>query len=402
MQRARLFLIVALAFGTLCGVALMEVTLRVYAAVNQSFGSQLKGFDPMAVQIEPHGVLGYRQRPNSVLHYFNGTTASSNPLGYRGPEVPATPAPGTVRIILLGGSTTHGYGISDDQTIDAHMRTILRERDPTRHFEVVNLALDGYDSYQMLQRLQSDGLPMHPSVVVLNEGINDVRSAWFPNLRDADPRSMLWTADLARLRADRERGGPTLWSRLKHYFFIARVPGFIREQLARRRELQQRLASARAQGPVTKVPANGADSAHQPPFPEAAVIFDRHVREMVRLSLGQGSAVLLSTPPSALRTYAPTATSQQNYWVIDAKTTQEYRDRLAARLRSIEADERAQGHAVRYVAPVVAPPLFLDDCHLKSEGNRVVAESFVDAILPLLASTDSAHRPVSRGASPNR
>jgi lysophospholipase L1-like esterase len=265
------------------------------------------------------------------------------------------------------------------------MRAILRERFPTHQFEIVNLALDGYDSYQMLQRLQSDGLPMHPTVVVLNEGINDVRGAWFPNLTDADPRTMLWLADLERLRAEHERGGPTLWTRLKHVLYIARLPGYVREQLGRRRELQQRVATSHsvASSSTPTLTQAGAVSGH-PPYPDAATFFERHMRQMVDLSLEQGSAVLLSTPPSALRGYAATATSQQNYWVIDAKTTQAYRDQLAARLLSIESDERAKGHAVRYVGPVVPAPLFLDDCHLKSGGNRIVAAAFVDAIVPLI------------------
>ena len=59
----------------------------------------------------------------------------SNALAYRGPECPS---PGTVRIILLGGSTTYGYGVNDDQTIDAYMRSLLPEHYPGRHFEVVN------------------------------------------------------------------------------------------------------------------------------------------------------------------------------------------------------------------------------------------------------------------------
>jgi lysophospholipase L1-like esterase len=386
MRRYWLFGITALSLAGLFTAAVTEGALRLYAGVNERFGHDFRAFDPMAAQIAPHGVLGYRQRPNSALHYYTGAIATSNSLGYRGPEVPIQPVSGSVRIILLGGSTTHGYGVSDDQTIDAHMRAILHERYPTRRFDVVNLALDGYDTYQMLQRLQSDGLRMHPTVVVLNEGINDVRAAWFPNLHEADPRTMLWTADLERLRAESKRGGPTLWTRLKHYSFMARLPGYVRDQLLRRNELRQKVMS------VQRSTTNGASAdsgGGHPPFPEAAVVFEQHMRQMVSLALGQGSAVLLSTPPSALPSYPPTATSQQNYWVIDAKTTQAYRDLLAARLRAIARDERARGHPVDYVRPSVPLPDFLDDCHLKSDGNRVVATAFVDAILSLVEPRDN-------------
>jgi lysophospholipase L1-like esterase len=388
----------AAGIGIFVGAALAEGAVRLLAAVNHQFGDGLRGFDPMAVEIEPHGEFGYRQRPNSVLHYFNGTTASANALGYRGPLVPITPAPGTVRILLFGGSTTHGYAVSDDQTIDAYMRAILRERYPTQHFDVVNLALDGYDTHQHLERLRSDGLRMHPTIVIMNDGINDVRNAWFPHLTDPDPRTLLWGDVLNRLRAEHARGRPTVWTLIKHYSYLARMPGYIRDQLRRRAELRaHRVTTSPGSAPLS-APVASADSVHGkdgPPYPDAAELFEKNVRRIVSLSLANGAAVLLSTPPSSLRSYAPTATSAQTYWVWNAKITQDYRDSLAARLKRVEADEQREHHPVRYVAPSVPLPFFLDDCHLKPDGNRVVAETFVDAIAPFLPA------PVTQGQTPN-
>src|SRR5438309_327144 len=156
MRRTSLFAAATVAAAVVVGAVLMEGVVRLYAVVDRRFAAGFREFDPMAVQIEPHGARGYRQRPSSVFHYVNGTAATSNALGYRGPVVPLHPSPGTVRIILLGGSTTHGWGVPDEQTIDAQMRTLFKERYPERRFEVVNLAFDGYDSYQLLERLTSD------------------------------------------------------------------------------------------------------------------------------------------------------------------------------------------------------------------------------------------------------
>jgi len=393
VRRTVILATATLAVGLLVGLGLMEGVIRVYAATNESFGTGIRQFDPMAVQIEPHGRLGYRQRPNATFHYANGTVATSNALGYRGPEVALHPDSGVVRIILLGGSTTHGFGVADDQTIDAYMRAILREKYPARRFEVVNLAFDGYDAYQMLERLRSDGLRLHPTVVVLNEGINDVRNAQFRNLRDADPRTLIWESVLARLRAEQAHGGPSLWTRIKHYSFVARTPGYVRDQLDRRRQEQERRAQASRAAASTAAADGAADGAADastggPPYPDAANFFERYMRQMVALSIDSGAAVLLSTPPSALRSYEPTALSTRTYWIINAKTTQIYRDTLAARLRSIASSEQSLGHRVRYVAPAVPLPLYLDDCHLKPEGNRIVAATFVGAIDSLLAPAD--------------
>lgn len=384
MRRALLFAVAALTAGLLVGGCIAEASLRVFAKANRGFAAVLHGYDPLAVEIEPEGTLGYRQRPNSIFHYGNGTTASSNALGYRGPVVNPTPAPGTIRVVLLGGSTTHGYGVPDGRTIDAYMREILGRRHPGVRFEVVNLAFDGYDSYQQLERFRTQGAALRPTIVVLNTGINDVRNAWYPALRDPDPRTLIWEPVLARLREERARGGPSLWTVAKHYSFLARAPGYLHDQLRRMRGMRERTAPVRTQLADASGPGSVADARGDPPYPDAAELFERHVRELIALALANGSSVLLSTPPSALRSYPPTATSPQDYWLRDARATQEYRDELAERLRAIAADEGPRTRRVRYVAPLVPGQLFLDDCHLKPAGNEVVAEAFAEGVESLL------------------
>lgn len=384
MRRIHVFIAGAVCAGLLIGACSAEAALRLYVAIDRSAGARLVGYDPMAVEIEPEGRLGYRQRPNSVFHYGNGVTASSNALGYRGPEVRPTPPPGTIRIVLLGESTTHGYGVPDDQTIDANMRRLLSRRYPQRRFEVVNLAFDGYDSYQELERFRKQGIPLHPTVVVVNTGINDVRNAWYADLQDPDPRTLIWGPVVARLRAERARGGPSLWTLTKHYLLVARLPGYLREQLRSRAEARDKSALLALAGIETHGAGPASAARPGPPYPDAALLFDRHIRQLVDLALTQGMSVLLSTPPSALRSYPPSATSPQGYWIRDAKTTQDYRDELAHRLRAIAEEEASRGRPVRYIAPAMPRPFFLDDCHLTGAGNAVMAEAFVDVVTSLL------------------
>jgi lysophospholipase L1-like esterase len=307
-----------------------------------------------------------------------------------------------VRVILLGGSTTHGFGVNDGQTIDEYMREDLRQRYPRSHFEVVNLAFDGYDSYQLLERFRNDGLRLHPNVVIFNEGINDVRNAWFPNLKVVDPRTLIWESVLTRLREEQLRGGPSLWTLAKHYLFLARTPGYVRQRIRLLREAQHRQVELRLEN-AESADGDAEDSTPRgPPYPEAAEYFERNVRQITTMALKAGAVVLLSTPPSALRSYAPTAKSNRTYWIRDAKTTQEYRDRLAGRLQSIATDEAAQGHAVRYLAPRVSPTSFIDDCHLTPIGNQEVAAAFVQGIESLSgrwepAVTSIAARPAIDG-----
>jgi lysophospholipase L1-like esterase len=372
--RGRLASVTGLLVVTLVlSVVLVEMVLRAYAAIAETALAQALRADPYAVLVEPHGDLGYRPRPGRTVRYANGTSANVNSMGFRGPTVPVPKPHGTFRVILLGGSTTFGWGVNDSETIDTHMREILAARYPNRAIEVANLAFDGYDSYQLYERFRTDGQRLEPNVLIVNTGINDARNAWFTDLDDGDERTLLYRETLEQLRAEQARGGPTLWTRVKHWFYGARVPGWLRQQLD----------AAAGRSAVATM--------GEPPFYWDAVdYFERNLRRLVDLSARSGSAVLFSTPPSSLRTrYNPTDAPRASYWVRDAQTTQVYRDSLSARMRELALEEAEKGRAVSFVSwPELGAALFLDDAHLTPRGNRELAEKFAAALEPLLS--DSA------------
>jgi lysophospholipase L1-like esterase len=361
-----------LGLALLVSILLAESLLRLSAAVIPALATEFRGFDPMAILVEPHGDFGYRQRANRVFAFPNGTKATSNSLGYRGPIVSIPKPAGVFRVVLLGGSTSHGWGVNDDQTIDEHMRRLLAAAYIGRRFEVVNLGFDGYDSYQDFQRLQSDGLRLQPDVVIVNSGINDVRNAWFPQLQDRDPRTFLWLADIERLRAETRRGGPSLWTRTKHWFYVARVPSLVRTRLYQWRTWHH--------------PSPETQSTRFMPTLEAADYFERNLKRIASITAVRGIAVLFSTPPSALRLPGTShETSGRTYWLTDAQMTQRYRDELDRRMRAVAADLSAHGKPVSYVEHTIDASMFLDDCHLTDGGNHRVAADFVAGLAPYVS-----------------
>jgi lysophospholipase L1-like esterase len=348
---------------------LVEVVLRVYAGMANTALAQALRSDPYEVLIEPHGHLGFRPRPERTFRYANGTSATTNRMAFRGPEVAVPKPDGTVRALLLGGSSTFGWGVNDTETIDRHMSRILTERYPNLRVEVVNLAFDGYDSYQLLERLRSDGLRLQPDAVIVNAGVNDAHNAWVRNLEDGDRRTLLYEATMEQLRVEAARGGPTLWTRTKHYLYLGRLPGWVRGQA--------QLAAARA----------ATDGKPPPYYWDALDYFERNLRRIVDLVADSSGAVLFSTPPSSLLSlYEPDEPPRASYWIHDARTTQLYRDSLSSRMQAVAANEAAGGREVTYIPHgEFAVALFMDDVHLTSEGNRRMAEDFVSALEPWLA-----------------
>ena len=233
-----------------------------------------------------------------------------------------------------------------------------------------DLAFDGYDSYQLYERLRIDGIQLDPDLVIVNSGINDVRNARFPDLRDRDSRTLLWRAVIMKLRADRIRGRPTIWNTIKQNSYLARFPGFVR----------QRWNQTRGLAKPSEITAHD----------EALAYFERNLMRIAELLAERGTPIIFSTPPSALpMNFEPTDTSTSSYWLNNAATTQEYRDSLAGRMETVVETLRRRGQPVRYIRPVLAPELFLDDCHLTPEGSRSMAVRLADAAHDYISSASA-------------
>jgi lysophospholipase L1-like esterase len=349
--------LVALGIGVGLGAA--EVCLRLWSHTETPLAWKLREWDPDSSALELLGTSCYRARPGSAIHYPNGTVAHVNGAGYRGPEVAVPKPPGTYRIVVLGGSVTHGFSVGDDQTIDAHLRRALAEAASGRRVEAVNLGLDGLDAVCDLERLRLEGLRLEPDAVAIHTGVNDVPALRFDRLAVNDPergfRAQRRLAEEARVR---ERG---VWRWLKHRLFVARVPG-----------VAWHFAAAK--------PLAG------PLEPSAAALdaFEATLRALTE-TVSATTTVMLSTPPSALLRpgLRPVACG---LLVVDAATTQRYRDRLDARLQRLAGEFAASGRSVIYVPHTLPDDVFVDDCHLTGAGNRLVAADFAGALAPRLLS----------------
>ena len=378
-----------LGLGLCIGVGLAEGALRLAAALDEGLAREL--YDPTAVKIVRMGEVGFAPRPGARFEYRNGAVSTINALGWRGPVVAMPKPPGTLRILLLGGSTSHGWGVQDDETIDAYLRRELARRYPGQRAEVVNLAFDGYDSYQDSERLRLHGRPLDPDVVILNSGINDVRNAKIPNLVDRDPRSLQWLPVLERLRDEEQRGGPRLRTRIKQHLYLARIPSFVRDRLVRMRNEQQlraraALAAAAADADASGAPRGAAPADSAPPaMREAADYFERNLLRAAAAVQDRDVTLLFSTPPSALRYMPPDARSNIQYWLANGQLTQAFRDSLDVRMRRVAAGLAEGGQRALYVPHDFPRELFLDDCHLTREGNAQMARDFADALAPALA-----------------
>lgn len=80
----------------------------------------------------------------------------------------------TIRIAALGSSSTAGTGASSPKACyPSQLQTELDRRFPGRSFQVANLGVGGQLARDMLARIDTQVLPMKPSLVIWQTGVND-------------------------------------------------------------------------------------------------------------------------------------------------------------------------------------------------------------------------------------
>lgn len=113
-----------------------------------------------------------------ILHQRAERSAGLNRYGYRGPVVGAK-QPGELRVVMLGGSTVFGYGVSWNESIPAHLETKLQQR-LNRPVKVVNLGFNNEGAGAFVPNLE-DFKYLDYDVIVLYEGYNDLPGDEGPN-----------------------------------------------------------------------------------------------------------------------------------------------------------------------------------------------------------------------------
>src|ERR1700680_9506 len=163
-------LVVALLFVAL----LLEGMLRVAFYHSKDFSMEMWKY---AVQIKrpvTNPKLSFAHRPNSH-GFFMGVDVKINSQGLRDYEYSLTKPAGVYRIMLLGDSTTFGWGVPLNETAAKILERNLNAKHLPGydHVEVLNAGVGNYDTVQEVTYYETRGRAFHPDLVVLAYFIND-------------------------------------------------------------------------------------------------------------------------------------------------------------------------------------------------------------------------------------
>ena len=104
-----------------------------------------------------------------------GIGVKINSLGFRGDEFSRRKPAGTVRIAVLGASTTFNMEVSSNHATWPHqLQEKLRAAHPGVSLEVVNASLGGYVAADNHKNLRHRVLPLDPDLVIYYEAHNEI------------------------------------------------------------------------------------------------------------------------------------------------------------------------------------------------------------------------------------
>lgn len=159
------------------------------------YGTLKRAAEQKNARALPHPYLGYALRPSFSTPPGAKQQASHNALGFRGKETTWEKPAGVFRIVTTGGSSVYGQSESCDAAVwSQRLEDKLNEALAPRRFEVVNLGVSGWSSYEMLVNLALRGLDLSPDLVIVHESINDMRCALYTRGGEPTRDNLHWRA----------------------------------------------------------------------------------------------------------------------------------------------------------------------------------------------------------------
>lgn len=121
----------------------------------------------------PHPRRGWTLRPGWTDR-TGGAHVRINKHGFRGSDIPPSPAPHEQRILFLGDSVTFGALVAEEDLFITHIQATARQQHPNRPLITINAAACAYSPWQEYDLFVAEGLQARPDRVVHVFCLNDV------------------------------------------------------------------------------------------------------------------------------------------------------------------------------------------------------------------------------------
>ena len=149
------------------GAAGLEIALRIAYRHSLDFNMEMWKYAVAMKRTVADPNLGFVHAPNTSA-FLMGADVRISSQGLRDREYSLEKPAGVYRILMLGDSTTLGWGVKVEDTA---AKVLERELGPG--FEVINSGVGNYGTVQEVTYYKTRGRLFHPDLVILQYFIND-------------------------------------------------------------------------------------------------------------------------------------------------------------------------------------------------------------------------------------
>ncbi len=152
----------------------LEVGLRLMFRRSLDFGMEMWKYAVQLKQPVADPRLSFVHVPNSHA-FLMGVDVEINSRGLRDYEYSLEKAQGVFRIMILGDSTTLGWGVPLEKSVPKILESELNRAGLPGYerAEVINAGVGNYNTVQEVTYYQTQGRAFHPDLVILEYFIND-------------------------------------------------------------------------------------------------------------------------------------------------------------------------------------------------------------------------------------
>ena len=170
MKREYLFGLTTLLICALITAAGIEGYVRLFIDRGMEFDLEMFKYARDVKVISPDPVIGHVHGPNRKAHLM-GVDIATNSKGLRDREIPYERSPGTLRVVMLGDSSTLGWGVLPEQTYSKLLEGMFAEKGIKA--EVINTGVGNFKAFQKIEYFLTEAYKYNPDFVVVASAPND-------------------------------------------------------------------------------------------------------------------------------------------------------------------------------------------------------------------------------------
>jgi hypothetical protein len=125
------------------------------------------------IRLSKNSRIIYELIPNMSVIFLD-QPVSTNSEGFRGRSIPFEKNDQTVRIVGIGDSVMFGWGVKDKETYLSLLYESLHKAYPAFSWEILNMAVPGYNTAMEVETLKEKGIHYHPDIVIIDYVGNDL------------------------------------------------------------------------------------------------------------------------------------------------------------------------------------------------------------------------------------